>query len=457
MKLLHVTITYTFHIEVTVNGYFLLIGPQHSRKHFDTKSSARQDNAIKRSLLNRAERRMLETEWKFLSQSMSFGEMFVRGIAKHFVRNTKVTITDVHIRYQDVTTIPHHSFVFGVTIKHIRIRNREEKKVHFGDDVDGDNNGGNGINEGNESNDPYLNRKSNNFLDNYLLSKLDDSSSDEDVQMDNQQNRENQQSQSMEEVITKQMEDALNDEGDVHKGSTPGKEEKSNGDGDSDSDPELDRKVITKQIEIEALSVYNDIAHDEQKGTDIIWHEESMSDSALRTKFEFIPSKQLRISSYNYILKPFALKFNVFLHENFRGYIEKYPDEPHKWRPNVQCDVSLGMIDIYVSTKQMFALHSWSQNMDFIRMKVKYYKLIQEMKRQRPSIPVTGPNGRKLWWQYLIQCRETNIGEKTSLIYNILSILKFAKIDINICINARWHRTNIGIGSRHWMIWKNWN
>ena len=297
LKLLHITITYTFHIEVTVNGYFLLIGPQHSRKHFDTKSSKRQANAIKRSLLNRAERRMLETEWKFLSSSMSYGELFVRGILKHFVRNIKVTITDVHIRYQDVTTIPSHSFVFGITIKHIRIRNKEEKekKVHFGDDFDSDDDaGGSGGNIGGgrsrggsrsragSRHDEYMNRKPNNFLDNYLISKIDDSSSSDDDEADGNgpQNTDTAEG-AMEDAITKQMEDALGSDDEV---------EHKTDDGSGVSDPELDRKVITKEIQIEALSVYNDIAHDEQKGADIIWHEEALSDEALRTKFSFIPS-----------------------------------------------------------------------------------------------------------------------------------------------------------------------
>jgi len=401
LKLLHITITYTFHIEVTVNGYFLLIGPQHSRKHFDTLSSKRQAEAIKRSLLNRAERRMLETEWKFLSSSMSYGELFVRGILKHFVRNIKVTISDVHVRYQDVTTIPHHSFVFGITIKHIRIRNKQEKEEQFGDEAHSEDGYGGGSRSRARTKSgvdeaPY---QSNNFLDNYLISKLDDTSSSEDNVPD-EPPQDDQAEGTMEDEITKQMSDAFDSDNEDAVGSNEHKTD----DGSGASDPELDRKVITKEIEIEALSVYNDIAHDEQKGTDIIWREGTLSDEELDRRFQFIPSKQLRISSYNYILKPFSLRFDVFLHENFRGYIEKYPDEPHKWRPNLSCDVELDGIDIYVSTKQMFALHSWAQNMEFIRKKVKYHKLIQQMKEARPSVPATTPKGRRAWWFYLFQC-----------------------------------------------------
>eukprot|EP00484_Ammonia_sp_Unknown_P006634 CAMPEP_0197066480 /NCGR_PEP_ID=MMETSP1384-20130603/173903_1 /TAXON_ID=29189 /ORGANISM="Ammonia sp." /LENGTH=50 /DNA_ID=CAMNT_0042503633 /DNA_START=22 /DNA_END=170 /DNA_ORIENTATION=- len=50
---------------------------------------------MKRSQLNRAEQRMLETEWKFLASSMSYGELFVRGILKYFVRNIKLNVSDV--------------------------------------------------------------------------------------------------------------------------------------------------------------------------------------------------------------------------------------------------------------------------------------------------------------------------------------------------------------------------
>eukprot|EP01084_Bolivina_argentea_P049049 90266_1 len=153
LKLLHITITYTFHIEVNVNGFFLLIYPQHSHKHFDTKSSKRQKHAIKKSLLDKAERRMLETEWKFLSKSMSYGESFVRGIGKHLAKNIKLNISDIHIRYQDITTIPNNSFVFGITIKKIIVKNKDDKTRNINDDSDSDD---------------YMNRKGSNFLDNYL-------------------------------------------------------------------------------------------------------------------------------------------------------------------------------------------------------------------------------------------------------------------------------------------------
>eukprot|EP01083_Nonionella_stella_P220327 788427_1 len=144
LKLLHITITYTFHVEVNVNGFFIMISPQHSRRHFDTKSNDRQKNAIKKRLLDRAEQRMLETEWKFLSSSMSYGELFVRSVIKHFVRNIKLNVTDVHIRYQDITTIPNHSFVFGVTIKKIIVKNQNEKPRNYNDDDD-DDDGGSGV------------------------------------------------------------------------------------------------------------------------------------------------------------------------------------------------------------------------------------------------------------------------------------------------------------------------
>lgn len=187
----------------------------------------------------------------------------------------------------------------GITIKHIRIRNKEEKekKVYFADDYDSDDgvggsestqSKGGGRSRAGSRHDEYVNRKSNNFLDNYLISKLDDSSSSDDEEAHSNPTPQNTNTAegAMEDAITKQMEEAMLSDGD------DAAEHKATDDGSGASDPELDRKVITKEIEIEALSVYNDIAHDEQKGDDIIWHEEALSDEALRTKFSFIPSVQ---------------------------------------------------------------------------------------------------------------------------------------------------------------------
>eukprot|EP01083_Nonionella_stella_P048777 130223_1 len=364
LKLLHITITYTFHVEVNVNGFFIMISPQHSRRHFDTKSNDRQKNAIKKRLLDRAEQRMLETEWKFLSSSMSYGELFVRSVIKHFVRNIKLNVTDVHIRYQDITTIPNHSFVFGVTIKKIIVKNQNEKPRNYNDDDDDDD-------------DDYMNRPRSNFLDNYLMEQLDMSSSDEDQEQE-------------------QVQAADKD--------TDGSEEET-----KSSDAELDRKVITKQFVIESVSVYNDLMeHDtndaKKKKKDIIWHHDVLTDDELRRKFEFIPSKQLRIKSYNYLVRPFGIEFNVFLHENFRGYIQKYPDEPSKWRPNVECDIELEMLDLLISTKQMFALHLWGKNWEIVKEKIRYHDLIEEMKHKRPQYGAKNAQDRKIWWQYLIEC-----------------------------------------------------
>merc|ERR1712154_471184 len=91
------------------------------------------------------------------------------GILKHFVKNIKLNINDVHIRYQDVTTIPNHSFVFGITIKKILVQNKDDRNKQNEDEQDDD-----------EEERNYLNRTASNFLDNYLMEMIDSSSSSDD-------------------------------------------------------------------------------------------------------------------------------------------------------------------------------------------------------------------------------------------------------------------------------------
>lgn len=196
-------------------------------------------------------------------------------------------------------------------------------------------------------------------------------------------------------------------------------------------DPELDKKVITKVINMEAISVYNNIMTNDQKkrqskkkkSRDIIWHYDQMTDKELRKKFEFIPSHTLRISSYSYLMKPFDIGFHVYLHENFRGYIEKYPDDPTKWRPNIECDINMQAMNIFISTKQIFAIAEWSKNYEFIKKNIKYHQLIEEMKMQKPS--TNNSKDYKLWWQYLIQCamkkNKNAMGDKQFKLANIIS------------------------------------
>ena len=119
------------------------------------------------------------------------------------------------------------------------------------------------------------------------------------------------------------------------------------------------------------------------------------------------------------------MAFSVYLHENFRGYIDKYPDDPLKWRPNIQCDIDLNSIDVFVSTKQIFAISAWLQNFNFIQRKMKYHQLIEEMKDRRPKCDMDGSKNRAVWWRYLIDCAIRHNRNKKKNRFKLENIVNF--------------------------------
>ena len=122
---IHIT---TFNVYIKGNGLFLLVYPQHSSEHFDFAAHQRQQIAIKESLLNAAEKRMLCTEWDFLNEQASKAQEWFNYLTKHFIRTVKMDIGELHIRYQDLWTIPGHPFVVGLTLKHLTAINDEENE-----------------------------------------------------------------------------------------------------------------------------------------------------------------------------------------------------------------------------------------------------------------------------------------------------------------------------------------
>ncbi|ETO02719.1 hypothetical protein RFI_34694, partial [Reticulomyxa filosa] len=70
-----------------------------------------------------AEKRMVDTQWAFLKKDQTKGESYLESLLKHFLSNVQMNITNVHIRYQDFTTVPYHPFAFGVTLGRLTVIN----------------------------------------------------------------------------------------------------------------------------------------------------------------------------------------------------------------------------------------------------------------------------------------------------------------------------------------------
>ena len=210
------------------NHYQIAPEPRKKPNRFEIQS-----NIKKRSLLQRAESRMLMTEWQFLRSSMSLGKRLMDTIsnlilwtAKYFIRNTKVTVSDIHIRYEDVYSIQNKRFVLGVTVKNIQIKSNMDIHHIMADDGD-------------------------------LIHKQDG-------------------------LYAK--------------------------DGDSQLSQEHD--TVIERMEIKALSVYNDITKIKPINVS--------SDYMGPAQFANIPWRKLRCPGYEYILKTLSFGFDVRLHGDSR-------------------------------------------------------------------------------------------------------------------------------------------
>eukprot|EP01083_Nonionella_stella_P301013 1030575_1 len=124
--MIRISIT-TFKVLIEAHGLFVLVYPSHSSSHFDAEAHKRQEIAMRESVLRGAERRMLWTEWSFLNESPSKAQEWFDYFASHFIRTVRINITDVHIRYQDTSTITGHPFVVGATLKQLIVKNNEEE------------------------------------------------------------------------------------------------------------------------------------------------------------------------------------------------------------------------------------------------------------------------------------------------------------------------------------------
>ena len=357
----------TFKVYIEANGLFLLVYPQHSSQHFDIKAHQRQQIAIKQSLLRNAEKRMLSTEWQFLNQQPSKAQKWFNYLTKEFIKTVKVHITDVHIRYQDTSTITGHPFVVGLTLKRLNAENILDDNPTHDDD-------------------------------------------DEDHEAEQEEHEQEEQ-----------------------------EEEEQEEDDDINIEDELEEKEkngISKKVSFESLSIYLNtgqfkIKGDEEEKTEekqeqlfdenIIWNEQMLSDEELIHKFEQIPSKQYRCSYYDYILSPLSLSFIMYIHENIELYIHKYPNEYLKWKPKIECKLNVERLRVSLTQKQLNTIQLWSKSWKYVKAKMELEQVLNEMKKERPTI-FNGDDtkNKKLWWQYVTKCiislhknaKEKSLGKK---------------------------------------------
>ena len=355
----------TFNVDIGCHGLFVLVSPQHSSQHFDAAAHRRQQKAIRRSLLDEAERRMLATDWKFLEQRPSTAQKWWNQLTQHFVESVKVDVTDVHLRYQDTSTISGHPFVVGLTLKRLTAVNQRAEDHNDDDDEDSDS-----------------------HSDSQRDSNADPNANDNDH------------------------------DGDVNADDDGSAEHKDDKDGDT-----LTEGVISKNVTLESLSVYlncgqfggghtvnrDDEDEDGVSGKEelfdssLIWNEEMLSLEALIAKFEQIPSKKYRYSHYDYMLSPLSLSFTLFITEDIELYLERFPDDPSRWRPRIECKLNVERLRVSLTQKQLQTLQLWSRSWKYVLAKMELEEVLSEMKRERPPAPYKHED-RRAWWQYIARC-----------------------------------------------------
>ncbi|XP_078095173.1 intermembrane lipid transfer protein VPS13D isoform X6 [Mustelus asterias] len=119
---------YRPHVEpwvISISGLHL-IGAPIKQSEFDEETERSLDRKRKCALLD-----ALEAKWK--SNQQQKGESYwysaTASMVTRIVENVELKVRNVHLRFEDDTTIPGHPFAFGICIKSVSVQNAEDELV----------------------------------------------------------------------------------------------------------------------------------------------------------------------------------------------------------------------------------------------------------------------------------------------------------------------------------------
>eukprot|EP01084_Bolivina_argentea_P030857 57113_1 len=114
----------TFDVYIEANGLYLLLLPHNSSNMYKYDMNNRL-NEIQQLLLQNIDTVIATTEWNFLKQQKqkSYSQSILNSITNNVFKNVKINISNIHIRYQDIISMPNNPFLIGITLKQLHAVN----------------------------------------------------------------------------------------------------------------------------------------------------------------------------------------------------------------------------------------------------------------------------------------------------------------------------------------------
>ncbi|CAF1170061.1 unnamed protein product [Rotaria sordida] len=112
---------YSHSTEVVIDGLYLLLTPRID-VNYDPEQDAQKQYAEKMKEVHKVEQFRKEREVYENSKTVSKNkDTFLERLQIHILRNLTLSISNIHITYEDKTTKPDHPFSFGITLNYIKL------------------------------------------------------------------------------------------------------------------------------------------------------------------------------------------------------------------------------------------------------------------------------------------------------------------------------------------------
>jgi vacuolar protein sorting-associated protein 13A/C len=129
---------YTHPIKITIDGFYLLVEPNTEVKYNAEREEKKQYDAKMKEVHKVEEFRKEREEYGNISiifilllNKLNFVESskkapkhkdtFMERFKLHLIRNLEVSISNIHIAFEDKKTKPNHPFAFGITLNYIKL------------------------------------------------------------------------------------------------------------------------------------------------------------------------------------------------------------------------------------------------------------------------------------------------------------------------------------------------
>ncbi|CAF1105334.1 unnamed protein product [Rotaria sp. Silwood1] len=112
---------YTHPTEVVIDGFYLLLTPKTDVNYDPERDEQKQYDEKMKEVLKVEQFRKEREEYENSKTVSKRKDTFLERLQIHILRNLTLSISNIHIAYEDKTTKPDHPFSFGITLNYIKL------------------------------------------------------------------------------------------------------------------------------------------------------------------------------------------------------------------------------------------------------------------------------------------------------------------------------------------------